>query len=501
MNGLEITHNFSGELTMLAVHWFTLWLALYLLTRRPLLLPGVLIGAGFAAVSAYFLSLAYYLSPEILGGRWFWGVTLSSIVSFAPVLLLHALLVLTGSRLPWRRVILGIFYVAAALVFAGGYTNLIYADLDPVVRGASNFTPYGAGPLYLVEAAEVVGALLLCLFVTARAWRSALVTTSLRRQLGWMTLGVGLMLAGAAMMFVNAYLLGWIAADLWQVLPLLAGCALLAVTLCRFTGTLEGQLLRRDLQSLLLGAVVLMAVFAALAVAADGSFLILATLGFLLLLVYMAADELRSLTDRVSFSSALRAGRASLRRSSAYVGASARLDIDTLLPSQAAGVIEYMSDLDRAGAAAAELERRGDPWLTLLGRDEFAAVREALGLPKGWRCEDGLDQAAANEAATETLAPRERQALGLSYLGYSSKEIAVWFGVKDGVPQSYISDARRKLGLSAGAQTRLYVHFSGVVESDALPLMMPTRPRAGTATEFAAQTRRAVSADNSSSGD
>jgi hypothetical protein len=69
------------------------------------------------------------------------------------------------------------------------------------------------------------------------------------------------------------------------------------------------------------------------------------------------------------------------------------------------------------------------------------------------------------------LEPRERQALGLKYLGYSDKEMSELMGVKPGVPRSYLSAGKRKLGLSAGAPMMLFVHFAGLVDADALPLL------------------------------
>ena len=44
-------------------------------------------------------------------------------------------------------------------------------------------------------------------------------------------------------------------------------------------------------------------------------------------------------------------------------------------------------------------------------------------------------------------------------------------GVRPGVPRSYLSADKRKLGLPAGAATMLFVHFAGLVEDDALPLI------------------------------
>jgi DNA-binding CsgD family transcriptional regulator len=98
-------------------------------------------------------------------------------------------------------------------------------------------------------------------------------------------------------------------------------------------------------------------------------------------------------------------------------------------------------------------------------------VRRALGLTDGWRARDGIDRRAVSAVVAEQVEPRERQALGLKYLGYSDKEMARLMGVRPGVPRSYLSAGKRKLGISAGASTSLFVHFAGLVEDDALPLV------------------------------
>ena len=130
--------------------------------------------------------------------------------------------------------------------------------------------------------------------------------------------------------------------------------------------------------------------------------------------------------------------------------------------------------MDRAETASVRLGGPGDPRLALLAGDEFASVRAALGLPPEWDPEDALPRDGVRRQVTNALRPRERQALGLRYLGYSDKQMAQLMGVKKGVPRSYLSEAKRKLGLSAGASLMLFVHFSGLVEHDAMPLLAPS---------------------------
>ena len=79
-------------------------------------------------------------------------------------------------------------------------------------------------------------------------------------------------------------------------------------------------------------------------------------------------------------------------------------------------------------------------------------MRAALGLPDAWRPADGLSPREVRSAVTARLEPRERQALGLKYLGYSDKEMARLMGVKPNVPRSYLSAGKRKLGVPSGAR-------------------------------------------------
>jgi DNA-directed RNA polymerase specialized sigma24 family protein len=108
----------------------------------------------------------------------------------------------------------------------------------------------------------------------------------------------------------------------------------------------------------------------------------------------------------------------------------------------------------------------------LLARQEFAVVREALGLPEAWASDRPFPRERVRRQAVAALEPRQRQALGLKYLGYADKEMAALMGVRPGVPRSYLSEARRTLGLATGAAVMLYVYFTGLDECDALPLLV-----------------------------
>src|SRR5690606_24954901 len=89
-------HLAAPEMVTLVAHWLSLWLGLYLLSRRPRSAALSLAGLSFVAISAYLLCDALLLVPAsmeaaIAAGKWLGGL-----VSFAPAFLLHAYLRLGG---------------------------------------------------------------------------------------------------------------------------------------------------------------------------------------------------------------------------------------------------------------------------------------------------------------------------------------------------------------------------------------------------------------------
>ena len=138
----------------------------------------------------------------------------------------------------------------------------------------------------------------------------------------------------------------------------------------------------------------------------------------------MLGDDVRALADRPFFKGAARAQRSGLRTTATFAGSSRAVDLDTLLPEQSSEVISLLAEVDRAGLASASVEGRSDVRLDLLGRDEFGPVRTALGLPPSWHPGSAVPRDVVQKAVEARLEPRERQALGLKYLGYSDKEMA-----------------------------------------------------------------------------
>jgi hypothetical protein len=469
-------HVSHAELLMFSLQWLSLWLGFSLLSRRHSA-ASTLAACAFICLSTYFLSSAYLLAPERVPGSELWGAWVGNLVPFAPALLLHACLCLTGARRPRQRVLLALTYGLAAAVFLAGFSNrLLYHYLAPGSAAAKSAN--GAlviGPLYPLQVVQITLTLVLALTVLWRAhWTHPRPTATVVGQLNLLCVGVALMLVGSALMFANVYLGGNLLDESLLDPILVGGGLLVAMGFAGYPGLLEGQLLRSDLKSSLLASCLVMTAFVGLVLAAGASFRVLAGLGWLVLAVTVFGDGLRAVTDRAFFGAGSRAGRAGLRTAAAYAGSERLLDLAALSPGHSTELVGYFSEVDRAGLAAARLDDVRDVRLELLARDEFANVRAALGLPASWRPADGLPAEQIRERLLVRLEPRERQALGLKYLGYSDKEMARFMDVRPNVPRSYLSEGKRKLGLAAGASLTLFVHCAGLLERDTLPLL-PSR--------------------------
>jgi hypothetical protein len=457
---------------MLLVFWLSLWLGLYLLSRRPRSAVTVLTGLAYVALSTYVLSTAVLAAPERVPHDMIWGGYLS-VAPFAPALLLHAFLRLTGTRLPHHRAVLACFYACAAAVYLLGLSPTLLYRYTPALSGAtSNVNGSNApGPLYLLQVAQVTGTLALALAVLLRARREERRRgRSSPAQLSVLTVGCALTLVALVVIFVNVYVGSLRVESLLQPI-LIISAALMAVALAGYPGLVEGQLLRTELRASLLGSLALLAVFTILVLLSNGGLRVLLGVGWLILTLFLLRDDIWTLLDRLFYGAAGRSGRESLRAAATYSGSGRELDLDALSPGQAGEAVGYLTGLERAGLAAARLEGSSDPRLELLARDEFAVVRQALGLPSDWAPAVGVERVALHARVQEQLEPRERQALALKYLGYADKEMAELMGVRHGVPRSYLSAGKRKLGLPAGASLQLFVHFAGLVGSDALPLL------------------------------
>jgi hypothetical protein len=461
------------EVVMLAVFWLALWLGLYLLSRRPRSSPVVLAGLAYLAMASYVLTTTVLAAPERVPWDMFWGDWLGGFAPFAPVLLLHADLSLTGIRLPRQRAVLAVLYVAAAVVYVIDFSPTLLYHYHPAVAGATTSLNGTStiGPLYPFMVVQTTGTLALA---AAVVWRARLRASGHggRKPVALDLIGLGttIMLISVAALFVNAYANSPGTEFLLQPL-LVAGAVVTAVPLVSYSGLLRGQLLRTDLLASMLGSAVLLVVFTVLVLLAGASLRVLLGVGWFVIAVFLFRDDLWSLVDRVFYGAGSRAGRSGLRTVAAYAGETRLLDVRALSESQSADVLDYFSSIDRAEIAAAQLDVRSDPRLELLGREEYADVREALGLQPGWTSNDAIHRMKVRARVLTVLEPRERQALGLKYLGYADKEMARLMGVRPGVPRSYLSAGKRKLGLPAGAPLMLFVHFAGLVDGDAIGLI------------------------------
>lgn len=459
----------SAVLSLVA-HWLSLWLGLYLISRKPRTAVSVLAGAAIVSMSSYLLCTVLLVAvPELSQAVWVAKV-LGPWSCFAPVLLLHAICRLVSRRSRADRAVLAVLYAFAAIMAVLSVSDtLVYDYWSGKPASAADYAGFPPGPLYWLMALELVVPLAVAAVALVRM-RTAERERGAGKEAGIVLAGVLVMLVASVLLLANTLSGGVVDEGLLQP-PLLIGAVMVAVPLARYPGLAEGQLLRSDLKSSLLGALLLMLGFVVLVELTGEPLLEAAAVGWFVLAGFVFVDDVRELVDRAVYGPEARLGRTSMRMAMSYAGTLESLDLSSISPEQYATLIEVLGEVDQASLASRPLRKERDPRLKLLQLDEFAAVRQALGLPEQWQAADGLPEDLVRAHVVDTLQPRERQALGLKSLGYTDKQMANLMGIKAGVPRSYVSDAKRKLGLPAGAPLMLFVHFSGVVEKDAMGLI------------------------------
>ncbi len=456
----------------LVSHWLVLWLGMYLVGRRPRSAASVLIGLAFLGGAAYLLEAAYYYVPTTVRGVGLREQWLAGWVIFAPPLFLHGFMLLTGFRPRWRTWALVFAYAFALVVFVGGFFSGVFNEFEDVVLDANgHLRNLPVGRYYWVMILQSMGTMVgaLAVLVRARFVRPA-PPKAVRRQLGLVKSGMVLVFVTAGMIYVNGVLSEPIPDA--AVFPLgLVGTLMVAAPLVRYAGGLGGQLLRYDARSSLLATVVMLAAYVGAAILVGASVSAVAGTAWLVIVPPTLGADVRSLADRAFYGRAGRAARSGLRTAEAYAGTSQKMDLDAIRPGESGGVVDYLSEMDRVAVLSSGRGVVEADWLRLLAREEFAPAREALEIPADWSLGAPLSLDEIQQRMAAKLLPRERQALGLWYLGHSDKDMARLMGVKPNVPRSYLSEGKRKLGLSAGPALMLFVHFSGYVGADALPLL------------------------------
>jgi DNA-binding CsgD family transcriptional regulator len=453
-------------LIALVAHWLVLWLGMDLVGRRPRTCVAVVTGLAFITCATYLLEVVYYYIPTTVPEAAQREKWLSSWAAFSPALFVHGYCLLTGARSIWHRVMIIFSYAFAAAAFIGRLFNGVFIELESIKLDQNGYvSDILPGRFYWVMALQMVltTGFALATLLHAR-FAGTTPTKAVRGQLNVLTAGTGLLLVSVVLLVLDGFLPSPVPDAL--LLPGgLVGAVMIAMPLVRYQGRLGGQLLRLEVRTSLLITVVVMAAF------------VVACTGWLVLVPVVLGDDLRALADRLFYGRAARAARAGLRTAEAFAGSSRAVDLDALTPGGSTDFLGYLSDLDRAGLGS---DRHGlgpgrldGDWLKLLAREEFAHVRDALGVPTGWSLGEELPIEEIRRQAAIKLEPRERQALGLWYMGHSDKDMARLMGVRPGVPRSYLSEGKRKLGLVAGPSLTLFVHFAGFVGSDALPLLQP----------------------------
>jgi DNA-binding CsgD family transcriptional regulator len=466
--------NGFGVLALVA-HWSSLWLGLYLVSRRPRFAASVLAGLALMVVSAYLLDVTFHNAPASAAGVVTRMEFLTGSAAFGPALLLHSCMRLTGTRAAWKGWLLGVVYALAAIVFVGGFFNNVINNFNSVVFDAHGYTAgLPPGRYYWVMSFKMVGTLALSLGILIAARRHLSASSEgMLRELNMLVVGTLLITADMCVLTVTSYWTGLIPEVV--LAPIAAvGATLVAVSLLTYSGRFDGGLLWADFKASLLAASIAMALFLATAMLLGASAKIIAGLGWVVLLLAVLGDRVQTLGD-VFYPAKVRAARLGLRRATNYAGTLGRVDVDALSPEQASALIRVLGELNRAGSTSAEVvdftTRR------LLARAEYAPVRAALGLSPEWTPNDGLSLPKIRQMALSTLPQRDRRALALWHLGYSDKEIARIIGITPNTARSYREEGKKKLGLDTKRSVALYVHLAGFVDSDALPLL-ESPPRA-----------------------
>ncbi len=453
-------------------HWLFLWLAFYFFSRRPRARATTLAAASMLCVAGYMVGNALSDAAATRAEAVMWARIFGMLSALAPMLLLHAEMELTGARFRYRRVFLAAGYaVAGAIIALGLSSKLLFDYYGPARVVADMAWAYPLGPLYPVYGIYLVLSLGLAVGVLASArWRAARPPQSVAHQLTWLIVGTATMLVGVALLTLNA-LSGWIVREAYLQPFLVVGALVIAYAIARYPGLVAGQLLWNDLKASLFGAALLMAGLTAILLAVDASRYVFEATGWFVLAAFVFNREHRTLADLPFFGPKARTDRADLLMASQLAGGAPYLDTSALAQDGAGGLLEYVSDVERAGMAWERLRFEHSLWMDLLGRDEYANVRRALGMQDDWSPRQPFPVHAVRISVEQRLKSRERLAIGLKYLGYSDREMASLMDVKPNVPRSYLSEAKGKLDLPAGAPLMLFAHFSGVVTIDALPVV------------------------------
>ena len=137
----------------LLFHWLSLWLGLYLLSRRPRTDVNLLAGGAIVCMSAYLLCIVLIVTATSLADAVLWTRVLGGWSSFAAVLFMHAMMALTGWRPPYRRALLAVAFAGGVILFALGFSDTLFYDywafssLSTVESGG-----FRVGPLYVLGA-------------------------------------------------------------------------------------------------------------------------------------------------------------------------------------------------------------------------------------------------------------------------------------------------------------------------------------------------------------
>lgn len=469
-----------SALIALIAHWLMLWLGLYLLGRRPHSAATILAGLAWVAGSTYLLAVAWYSLPTtaaavIARERWLAGWAI-----FTPALLFHAFLNMTAARLPGRRWVLGFAYALAAAIFVGGFFNNVFNDFEAVKLNSRGFAVGNIPPgrFYWLMYSYFLFTPALILFVMARhRLTSPNLPAAIRRDLLQLILGAAvLVLVGACIAVTDT--LAEPPSQTFFLPAVAVGVLLVAAPSVSYPVRLDGQLLRADVRVSLVTTVLALAVFLTVVQGLQAPGRAVAGLGWLVVAFAVLGDYLRAGAEVFFYPPDKKEVRQALRTATVYAGSLDRLRPDLLSAAHVERLIELLRDIERSGLDAQSPADRANPWLAVLEIEEHAPVRRALGLPPGWVASDGVSLEQIRRHAVKRFAPRERQVLGLWYLGKTAQQIAKFMGIRPSTVTTYLSEAKARLDLKDRSAQKLYIHFSGFATHDGLPLIASREPSA-----------------------
>lgn len=317
----------------LVAYVFFLWLGIYLISRSPQSLLPRLAGLSMLSLCVYLLGVTLVYSSTTKQEAMFYTTLFWFGQPLPEVLWLHTILELAGLRGKRRKHLLaGLYASAFLLIFLGWFTKMI---INPE-HGVFDLSHV---PVFTGERASIYW--IFVLFITSTLLAACLTAyvfliknrDHLERGLWPQHLS---MFIAAIFFFVGGTVLAMDSLFVWRIpesylqIILLIGVLTMAYCIVNYNGLVEGQILRKDFWSTLIGAHVVATIFTIALYITNASLLVSIVAGSLAIILYQMIDPFRSLLDRLFFSEAEQDVRMGLRDSVRFVGIAQTLDLDLI---------------------------------------------------------------------------------------------------------------------------------------------------------------------------